>query len=170
MSTGAERAEPRESAGWIETEKQGDAWLGSADAVAEETAPREPATAGARIFAAILLILALVWAGAAIWDAWQSGMPLTPARLIPFIGTLSAPLVLLGLAWLLFGRSSRRETERFTRAVEAMRSESVALESVLGIVAERLEENHGKLRGEAEKLMSLGDEAADRLGRVAYYL
>jgi DNA repair exonuclease SbcCD ATPase subunit len=76
----------------------------------------------------------------------------------------------MAVAWLLLGQTPRRETERFTRAVSAMRTESTALESVLTIVAARLEENHSKLRNEAAKLMSLGDEASDRLGRVAHYL
>ncbi|HMC92379.1 MAG TPA: hypothetical protein VKI45_07950, partial [Allosphingosinicella sp.] len=172
MNTGAERAEPRESAGWIETGTQGEDWLGPVETESESDAPapRKPLGAGARVLGGLLILLGLGWTGAVLWQAWQAQLPLTPARLIPFIGTVSGPLVLLGLVWLLFGRNSRRETERFTRAVQAMRTESVALESVLGIVAERLEENHGKLRGEAEKLMSLGDEAADRLGRVTYYL
>ena len=176
MSTGAERAEPRESAGWIETEAAGGDWLGTASPEAEAEAESGtadagmPSSAGSRVLAALLVLLAVGWVAAVGWQASQGAMPLTPARVVPFVATLSAPLALLGLVWLLFGRSSRRETERFTRAVTAMRGESVALESVLGIVAEKLEENHARLRGEAEKLMSLGDEAADRLGRVTYYL
>jgi hypothetical protein len=51
-----------------------------------------------------------------------------------------------------------------------MRNESAALESLLGVVAARLEENHERLTREAARLMSLGDEASDRLGRVAHYL
>ncbi|MBV9930782.1 MAG: hypothetical protein JO013_07540 [Alphaproteobacteria bacterium] len=171
MSMGAERAEPR--AGWVETGTQASDWLGSAEAAEEADAPppaAAKASVGTRAYAAILLLLALGWTGAALWYGWDSRVAQTPARLVPFAAFLSAPLALLGLLWLLFGRSSRRETERFTQAVEAMRSESVALETVLGIVAEKLEENHARLRGEAEKLMSLGDEAADRLGRVTYYL
>jgi len=173
MSTGAERAEPH--AGWIETETQPADWIGTAEAEAapgEEAAllPQPRLSAGTRVFGAILLLLAAAWIGAAGWQVWQWHLVLTPARMIPFVAILSAPLALLGLLWLLFGRSSRRETERFTAAVHAMRGESVALETVLGIVAEKLEENHARLRGEAEKLMSLGDEAADRLGRVTYYL
>jgi hypothetical protein len=70
----------------------------------------------------------------------------------------------------MFGRTSRREAERFSRAVEAMTAESRALESVLEIVSGRIEDNHARLRGEAERLMTLGDEASDRLGRVTYYL
>jgi hypothetical protein len=172
MSTGAERAEPQ--AGWTETEPQRSDWLGAAaepdgDAV-PPTAPQRAPSNEMRALGAVLVLLAVAWTGVALWQGWQTRVALAPARLIPFVALMSAPLALLGLVWLLFGRSARRETERFTRAVEAMRGESVALETVLGIVAVKLEENHARLRGEAEKLMSLGDEAADRLGRVTYYL
>jgi hypothetical protein len=172
MSMGAERAEPRESAGWTETEAAPQDWIGAPrdEPEADAAPPKRPLSPGTWLFGGALILLAVAWCGAVAWQAWQTPGLLAPARLVPFIATSSAPLALLGLLWLLFGRSSRRETERFTHAVEAMRSESLALESVLAIVAEKLEENHGRLRGEAEKLMSLGDEAADRLGRVTYYL
>jgi hypothetical protein len=172
MSTGAERAEP--DAGWVEPQRAAEEWIGTAPAEAEPAeavlAAAAPVSAGVRAFRAFLILLAAAWVAAVAWSAIEAHAPLGLGRVIALIGMASAPLAVLGLLWLLLGRSSRRETERFTRAVEAMRSESVALESVLGIVAARLEENHAKLRGEAEKLMSLGDEAADRLGRVTYYL
>src|SRR3954468_1301065 len=132
-----------------------------AEAAQAASAIAPPLGAGVKTFRALLVLLALAWIGTVAWSSSQAQAPLSLGRIVSLVGLLSAPLALLGLLWLLFGRSSRRETERFTRAVEAMRSESVALESVLGIVAARLEENHAKLRGEAEKLMSLGDEAAD---------
>jgi hypothetical protein len=173
MSTGAERAEPHDERGWGEAETAApEDWLGApaAESEAESPLPDRPLSPGRRALGALLVLLALAWAAASAWQAWEAQVFAAPARLISFSAMASAPLALLGLVWLLFGRSTRRETERFTQAVEAMRSESLALESVLGIVAQKLEENHGRLRGEAEKLMSLGDEAADRLGRVTYYL
>ena len=78
--------------------------------------------------------------------------------------TGSAPLILLALAWLVFGRTPRRETERFTQAVLDMKRESQALESILTIVATRISENRVGVTEEASRLMSLGDEASDRLG------
>src|SRR3546814_15758650 len=51
-----------------------------------------------------------------------------------------------------------------------MRVEAEALEAVLEIVAAKLEENQARLGTEAAKLMELGDEASDRLGRVTHYL
>src|SRR5205085_2229134 len=85
-------------------------------------------------------------------------------------GTFSAPLILLGVLWLTFGRSSRRETQRFTQAVTAMRGESQALEATLAAVAARLAANRTALGEEAARLMNLGDEATDRIGRVTHAL
>ncbi|HEX8585190.1 MAG TPA: hypothetical protein VF680_12350 [Allosphingosinicella sp.] len=179
--TGAERAQPqagdgvhqgRNRAGWL-----GQAEVGVEDTLpdlgepgfAEEAAPQRP-SGGARLLGALLLILALGWIGAFAFNAWQSRPALTLPLAIATIGTFSGPLVLLAVLWVWLGRTPRREAQRFTRAVEDMRRESTALESVLSIVAERIEANHTRLRGEAERLMSLGDEASDRLGRVTHYL
>ena len=121
---------------------------------------------GPRLLAALLIVLALGWIGASVYGltlAWPG--PSLPAWL-GWAGTFAAPLVLIGLAWLLFGRTGRRETERFTGAVTAMRSESQALEATLASVAARLEANRAALSEEAARLMTLGDEASDRIGRV----
>jgi hypothetical protein len=170
--TGAERAQVQPDTGFGETIAAEPDWLGPAEIEAPEApSAQAPRGLGVKLFGALLLLLALCWIGAFGWSLWQT-RPAVPtlSMAIGWIATLSGPLVLLGLLWLLLGRTGRRETERFTRAIEAMRAESNALESVLGIVAGRIEENHARLRGEAEKLMSLGDEASDRLGRVTHYL
>ncbi|HMJ94032.1 MAG TPA: hypothetical protein VK472_08035, partial [Allosphingosinicella sp.] len=137
---------------------------------APESEAARPRSAGIRILGALLLLLALGWIAAAGWSIWQSRPALTIANGVSWAATLSGPLILLALLWMWLGRASRRETERMSTILSELRSEGVALESVLAIVAQRLEENHARLRGEAEKLMSLGDEASDRLGRVTYYL
>jgi hypothetical protein len=175
MNIGAERAADAAIDG-LAAEQQGD-WLGRAveepDTAAEAEAPERdsaPMPVGLRFFGALLLLLALGWTGLFGWSLWQNRPSLAPASLIAAAATFSAPLILLVLLWLWLGRTPRRETERFTRAIDAMRSESVALQTVLEIVAGKIEENHGRLRGEAERLMGLGDEASDRLGRVTYYL
>ena len=173
MSMGADRAEaqPQGDSGWTSGNDQ---ILPVSETMPfhqfeeEEEAP--PRSTGMRIFAFFLVLLALGWLGA-------SGYALTLAWPGPslvawtgWVATISAPLILLGLIWLLFGRSSRRETQRFSESVAAMRRESQALESVLAIVAGRLQENRASLSEEAARLMALGDEASDRLGRVTHYL
>ncbi|MGQ0659822.1 hypothetical protein [Sphingosinicella sp.] len=118
------------------------------------------------ILAFMLIAAALGWlgfSGYALWTAWPGSAP--AAWLAP-LATISAPLILLALTWLLFGRSSRRETERFAEAVRALRSESETLEQALAVIASRLHDNRAALSDEASRLMSLGDEAADRIGRT----
>ncbi len=171
--TGAERAQSEPEPG-LQDEAEND-WLGSpVDLQAPEPAPeaartRRPARAGLlgsvahpprRRLGRRGRLLALADA-AARHPRQRHRLDRDPGR----ARSPSSPLL-----WLLFGRTSRREAERFSSAVEAMAAESRALESVLEIVAGRIEDNHARLRGEAERLMSLGDEASDRLGRVTYYL
>jgi hypothetical protein len=169
MSMGAERAEAHESE-WV-TEG---AWQAPEAAddfrIDEIEVEPEPSLWGGRILAGLFILLALGWIGAcgyALSRAWPG--PSLEAW-IGWAGTLSAPLILIGLGWLILGRTSRRETERFTRAVTAMRAESRQLETVLASVAARLRDNRAALSEEATRLMSLGDEASDRIGRVTQYL
>ncbi len=118
------------------------------------------------ILAGVLIAGALGWlgfSGYALWTAWPG---LAPAAWLAPVATISAPLILLALVWLLFGRSSRRETERFTEAVRALRGESETLEHALAVIASRLHENRSALSDEASRLMSLGDEATDRIVRT----
>jgi len=168
MSMGAERAEAQPQDGDIE-------WLGEKpweaaadpDAYPDNGYEEAPGRGiGTRLFAGLLILLALGWLGAsgyALSSAWPGpGLDAWIGR----AATISAPLILIGLLWLIFGRSSRRETRRFTEAVRAMRAESEALEAVLAITTTRLAENRAALGEESARLMSLGDEASERLGRV----
>ena len=124
MNMGAERvgAQPQRDNRWQQADEQPLAHAESRffEGVQEEEA--EPTAVGHRILAAILIVLATGWAalsGLALLEAW-------PGADLPawagWIGTISAPLILIGLVWATFGRTSRRETERFVRAVTAMRS------------------------------------------------
>ena len=160
MNMGAERADAQPLGGETEWVTEG-AWEAPAEAddfrIDEIEALPERSRWGARILAGLLILLALGWLGAggyALSLAWPG--PSLQAW-IGWAATLSAPLILLGLVWLIFGRTARRETERFTEAVAAMRSESRQLESVLAAVAARLA---GESRGPFG-----GSGAADDAGR-----
>ncbi len=115
-------------------------------------------------------LLALAWIGASAYALSQAWPGADVAKWIVWTPALCAPLILLGLVWILFGRSSRREAERFTAAVRAMRAESQALEAVLAIVAAKIAQNRAALTEESARLMTLGDEATDRIGRAAAML
>ncbi|MDT9597494.1 coiled-coil domain-containing protein [Sphingosinicella rhizophila] len=170
MVMGAERAEslPEQHSG----NNAGSDWLGTP----VEDIPATPDTVGirrsggVRLLAVSLVVLALVWIGAAAFAIWQSQVAPTVPNIISWTGTIVGPLVLIGLVWLIFGRMSQLRADSFMQSISAMRSEAQSLQTVLEIVTARIEENHARLRGEAERLMTLGDEAADRLGRVTHYL
>ena len=170
---GAERAEaqPQGESGWESAPSQQPAVHESFEYQAfddEESAPGLPAAV--KVLAAVLLLAAGGWiaiCGYALTQAWPGESLILWTG---WIATLSAPLILIALVWLIFGRTARRETERFTAAVAAMRRESQALEAVLAIVGSRLQDNQSQLGEQSAKLMSLGEEASDRLGRVTHFL
>ncbi len=127
---------------------------------------------GARIFAAVLVVAALLWIGFAIYVAVGrlGAAAMQPGEALLLAAAASAPLILLGLLWLIFGRTPRREAQQFSRAVSGMNREAQALDMVLQIVTTRLDEHRLRVAEEATRLMGLGDEASDRLGRVTHYL
>ncbi len=177
MNMGVQRADAQPGDGTADDQEHWNVDSETRDFIGPETWPEhlpepepEESRLRARMVGALLMLLALAWTAASFWSIARMAPALTLPNALQWIAFVSPPLILLGIAWLILGQTPRRETERFTRAVATMRSESSALEGVLAMVATRLEENHSKLRNEAGKLMSLGDEASDRLGRVAYYL
>jgi hypothetical protein len=173
MNMGAQRAEaqPQDGVG----DHDNSDWAVNAPhreyVEADEWPPREQAySTRVRLFGGAMILIGAAWLAAASWTI-AGGMPEpTLPLVVDAITTICGPLVLLAIAWMVWGRTSRRETERFTNAIVEMRRESAALESILAIVATRLEENHRRLTSEAAKLMTLGDEASDRLGRVTHYI
>lgn len=127
------------------------------------------APAGARMVLGWgLALLALLWVGYAAWSGGRAlgAEPLTSPAIAQWIAILTGPLALLGLVWLMFGRTRRKESERFTRSVVAMRTEARNLQDVLGALSRQIEDNHTALGVMAGDLMGLGDQAASRLGSV----
>jgi hypothetical protein len=166
MSVTSVETQVQSEGGWV-TAPAPDAYEAQ-DSFRIEDIEAEPESSniGPKLLAGLLIVLALAWVGGSIYAltlAWPG--PSLPAW-IGWAGTFSAPLVLIGLVWLMFGRTGRRETQRFTAAVTTMRNESQALETVLASVSARIEANRAALSEEAARLMSLGDEATDRIGRV----
>ncbi len=123
---------------------------------------------GRQVLGWALSILALLWTGYTAWSAGRSlaDEPLTSPAIAQWVAILAGPLALMGLVWLMFGRTRRKEAERFTRSVVAMRSEARALQDVLGALSHQIGENHRALGQMAGDLMGLGDQAATRLGAV----
>ena len=129
----------------------------------------EVASAGGRMVLGWALgVLALAWTAYTAWSAGRSlaDQPLSSPQIAQWVAILAGPLALMGLVWLMFGRTRRKEAEYFTRSVVAMRTEARALQDVLGALSRQINENHAALGVMAGDLMGLGDQAASRLGAI----
>lgn len=164
---------PRESAG-NESEQAGAATPGEAEAPIYEEPVHPaweddmPSPARDRWIAALSILLAIGWAGFMGWSAWASlaGRPATPADIAGFITSLSAPLALIGVLYLLAMRTSRREARRFGATAASLRSESAWLESVLQTLTGRIDENRALLAEQSHQLMGIGEDTAARMKLV----
>jgi hypothetical protein len=133
----------------------------------ETRAERDDAAAGGRaVLGSALVLLAALWIGYSAWSAGRAlaDAPLGSPAFAQWVAIAAGPLALLGLAWIMFGRTRRKEAERFTASVIAMRTEARSLEGLLGVLRTRIDESHAALGSMARQLMQLGDEATDRLG------
>ena len=103
-------------------------WIGPKPAT-----PASPAKAAGRCSAGRCRILALLWTGYTAWSAGRAlaDQPLSSPAIAQWVAILAGPLALMGLVWLMFGRTRRKEAERFTRSVVAMRRRRVA-QDILG--------------------------------------
>jgi hypothetical protein len=120
---------------------------------------------GRQVLGTALAILAALWLAYTAWSAGRSlgGQPLSSPLIAQWIAVAAGPLALLGLVWLMFGRTRRKEAERFTRSVVAMRAEAQSLEALLEVLSQRITDSHRGLAGMTENLMRLGDQATGRL-------
>jgi len=123
---------------------------------------------GRQVLGWALAILALLWTGYTAWSAGRvlADQPLTSPAIAQWVAILAGPLALMGLVWLMFGRTRRKEAEKFTRSVIAMRKEARSLQDILAALSHQIGENHRTLGVMAGDLMGLGDQAATRLGAI----
>jgi len=135
----------------------------------ESRSDESPATAGGRtVLAGALILLAVLWIA---YSAWSAGRALgagavTAPAIAQWIAVAAGPLALLGLGWLMFGRTRRREAERFTRSVVTMRTEARSLEGLLAVLSQRINDSRSELTMISTHLMQLGDEATGKLGGI----
>ena len=158
----AEDAQPGAMTPGID-DSAGEEWLAEA-----EVAP-EPGAGGRAVLGWALAILAAAWLAFSAWSAGLAlaGRPLSFPDVAQWTAIATGPLALLGLLWLMFGRTRRRESEAFTRSVVTMRGEARALDGLLAVVRQRIDENQVALRSMADQLMVLGDETVTRLGSAS---
>ncbi|MBW0006651.1 MAG: hypothetical protein JO335_02950, partial [Sphingomonas sp.] len=133
-----------------------------------ERTVEERGSGGRQVLATGLVILAALWTGYASWSAGRSlaSQELSSPLIAQWIAIVAGPLVLMGLVWLMFGRTRRKESERFTRSVIAMRSEAQSLEALLEVLSQRISDSRTDLTSISQQLMRLGDEATGKLGGI----
>jgi hypothetical protein len=135
----------------------------------ESRTDEEPSTPGGRaVLAAALILLAILWTGYTAWSAGRAlgGEPLSSPAIAEWVAIATGPMALLGLAWLMFGRTRRREAERFTRSVVTMRTEARSLEALLQVLSERISDSRSELTMISQHLMQLGDDTTGKLGGI----
>ena len=134
-----------------------------------EQSAEERGTGGRRVLASALAVLAPLWVGYSAWSAGRTlaGQPLTSPQIAQWIAIVAGPLALMGLVWLMFGRTRRKEAERFTRSVITMRSEARSLEALLEVLSQRIDDSRTELTMISKHLMQIGDETTGKLGGIA---
>lgn len=123
---------------------------------------------GRQVLGSALVILAALWLGYIAWAAGSAlaDQPLSSPAVAQWLALAAGPLALLGLCWIMFGRTRRKEAERFTRSVIEMRAEARSLEGLLGVLSQRIEDSRSELSTMARTLMQLGDETTGKLGGI----
>jgi len=139
-------------------------WLQEAPAVES----RAMGQGGRQVLGITLCVLAALWIGYCAWSAGRTlaGQPISSPQLAQWLALASAPLALLALAWMMFGRTRRKETEQFTRSVITMRTEAQSLEALLEVLSQRISDSRTELTMISQHLMQLGDEATGKLGGI----
>ena len=133
-----------------------------------ESQSEESGSGGRQVLGTALIILAGLWLAYTAWSAGRAlaGQALSSPAVTQWIALAAGPLALLGLVWLMFGRTRRKEAERFTRSVVAMRSETRSLEALLEVLSQRISDSRSELTMISRHLMELGDEATGKLGGI----
>src|SRR4051812_7089359 len=133
-----------------------------------ENRAEQQGAGGRQVLGWTLGVLAALWLAYTAWSAGRTlvGQPLTSPAIAQWIAVAAGPLALLGLVWLMFGRTRRKETERFTRSVIAMRTEAQSLEALLEVLSQRIQDSRSELSMMSQHLMQLGDEATGKLGGI----
>ena len=123
---------------------------------------------GRQVLGIGLIVIGALWLAYTAWSAGRTlaGQPLTSPLIAQWLAVAAGPLALLGIAWLTFGRTRRKESERFTRSVVAMRHEAQSLEALLEVLSQRINDSRSELVNMSKNLMQLGDEATGKLGGI----
>ncbi len=133
-----------------------------------EQSVKERGAGGRQVLGIALTLLAVLWVAYTAWSAGRTlaGQPLSSPLVAQWVAIAAGPLAVMGLVWVMFGRTRRKEAERFTHSVVTMRSEARSLEALLEVLSQRITDSRSELTMMAQHLMQLGDEATGKLGGI----
>ena len=114
----------------------------------------------------LLAIAAIGWL-AILSATLAAAAPLTPLRLLAWIGLGCGPLALLGVLALPLLRGERLRTEEHRVAAATLRAETAALASTMAGLMRQLAAARAELAGGAATLAELGADASGRMTRAA---
>lgn len=111
-----------------------------------------------------LAVAAVAWVAFAGWAIVASGdLAAGPSAWANAVVTLTAPLILLGLVYLLVARNGRTESRRYLDTARALRTEADLLELRLGRISAQLEAARQTMQDQAELLDSYGAAASSNM-------
>ncbi|WP_249171919.1 ATPase [Erythrobacter sp. JK5] len=115
-------------------------------------------------------IAVLAWTGFFLWGTNAELLAATgsgPRNWIAWVVEWSVPVLLIGVAWLLFLRNSRAEASRFGATAAMLSRESAELENRLTVVNRELSLAREFLASQSRDLESLGRIASERISTHA---
>jgi hypothetical protein len=111
---------------------------------------------------------AFSWAGGVAYLQYiaLNGGAITLTDIASYISTISSPLALLGIIWVVLLRNSRREARHYGKTIDDLHAAGERLDTILATVSERINNSKMELSAQSDSLMSIGDDAAQRLNTV----
>jgi len=135
------------------------------DIMEDEPASPPRASWSERLLLGLLALAALAWiaavAGIAIGEIGVHG--LSAADLIRGVSVACGPLALIVALLILWQRNVGREAQRFADVARGVRTESLALDAVVGLASRRLAEDRAAVSEQADRLLLLADQTALKL-------
>ena len=120
-----------------------------------------------------VVVAVLAWLCAVGWltaVALMHARDVTAAASLPTVLSIlrdaSGPLILIAVVYLVAVRTSRSEAARLARISGDLRGEQARLEAVLASVANSIDRERDDIKTHADRLMTIGEESAERLRAV----
>ncbi|HEY0194285.1 MAG TPA: hypothetical protein VGC42_24385, partial [Kofleriaceae bacterium] len=126
------------------------------------------ATIGEKLLVGLLGLTAFMWV-AAMAGLAMSAIGTRPIDLVTVLRGLSmasGPLALIVALLILWQRNSGRAARRYADVARGVRTETLALDAVLGLTSRRLEQDRAAVAEQADALVALADQTSERLNGV----